>query len=154
MSVQAMDLTRDVPRSPFEELRGYSWLPRMIDKARAMYAGTLGDYSPYPCPGDRLFLSHFALDPAPLGDLIKGGASDDEILAYVQAHAKGGEAAVQAFRANQRQPATGFVGLALKFFRWKNRQAILARHPGLDLSKLDSFPKMLAAEEGHAVVGL
>ncbi len=39
-----MDLTRSFPRSPWLALDGYTWLPRLIDKARAHLAGTLGDY--------------------------------------------------------------------------------------------------------------
>ena len=39
-----MDLTRDVPRSPYEKLGGIVFLPRSIDKGRAELAGTLGDY--------------------------------------------------------------------------------------------------------------
>ncbi|HCU73354.1 MAG TPA: hypothetical protein DGO43_06035 [Chloroflexi bacterium] len=40
----AMDLTKDVPRSPYEKLGSINFLPRSIDKARAELAGTLGDY--------------------------------------------------------------------------------------------------------------
>ncbi len=39
-----MDLTRDVPRSPYEKLGGIVFLPRSIDKGRAELAGTLGEY--------------------------------------------------------------------------------------------------------------
>jgi len=141
----ALDLTRDVPRSPFAELDGFPWLPRMIDKAHALYAGTLGDYSPYPCPGDKGFLGHFGLDAAPLGELIKGGASDDEIVAYVRANAKGGEEAKEAFRRTQRQPATGLMWLVVVVFRWLQQR----KHPQRDFGRADSLAKILAIEEGH-----
>lgn len=39
-----MDLTQDVPRSPYAMLGGMVFLPRAIDKARADVAGTLGEY--------------------------------------------------------------------------------------------------------------
>ena len=39
-----MDLTCDVPRSPYEKLGGIVFLPRSIDKGRAELAGTLGEY--------------------------------------------------------------------------------------------------------------
>ena len=39
-----MDLTRDVPRSPYDSLGGIVFLPRAIDKARADAAGALGEY--------------------------------------------------------------------------------------------------------------
>ena len=39
-----MDLTKDVPRSPYERLGGIVFLPRAIDKGRADLDGKLGDY--------------------------------------------------------------------------------------------------------------
>lgn len=84
---QALDLTREFPRSPFDSLAGYFWLPRMIDKARAYFAGTHGDYTPYPCPADQRFLSFYGLDADKLGEVIKSGATDDEIAAWVNTHA-------------------------------------------------------------------
>ena len=36
-----MNLTRDVPRSPYEKLGGIVFLPRSIDTGRADLAGTL-----------------------------------------------------------------------------------------------------------------
>ena len=39
-----MDLTKDVPRSPYERLGGIVFLPRAIDKGRADIDGKLGDY--------------------------------------------------------------------------------------------------------------
>jgi hypothetical protein len=145
----ALDLTRDVPRSPFAELDGYAWLPRMIDKVRALYAGTLGDYSPYPCPGDRKFLGHFGLEHAPLGELIKGGASDEEVAAYVRQHAKGGEEAKAAFIKNQRSPNTGFLALALWVMRLLAAGKLRAKYPGIEIGSIDSIAKLLALEEGH-----
>jgi hypothetical protein len=44
------------------KLAGYPWLPRMIDKARASQAGTLGTYYRYPCPIDRAFLDLLGID--------------------------------------------------------------------------------------------
>ena len=39
-----MDLTRDLPRSPYASLGGIVFLPRAIDKARAEAADALGEY--------------------------------------------------------------------------------------------------------------
>ncbi len=39
-----MDLTKDYPRSPREQLDGIMILPRAIDKARAQLEGKLGEY--------------------------------------------------------------------------------------------------------------
>jgi hypothetical protein len=50
-----IDLRKSFPRSMREKLEGYVHLARMIDKCRAVLAGTEGEYI-YPCPMDvRLF---------------------------------------------------------------------------------------------------
>ena len=46
-----MDLRTDFPRSMRVKLEGYVHLARMIDKCRAVLAGTEGEYI-YPCPMD------------------------------------------------------------------------------------------------------
>jgi hypothetical protein len=61
-------------------LEGYAWLPRMIDKARAARAGTIGRFL-YPCPIDRACLSRLGLDPDAFADLAAALAGDDAILA-------------------------------------------------------------------------
>ena len=44
------------------KLASYPWLPRMIDKARASHAGTLGTYYRYPCPIDAACLELLGID--------------------------------------------------------------------------------------------
>ncbi|MFQ5673720.1 MAG: DUF5069 domain-containing protein [Nitrospinales bacterium] len=51
-----MNLTKTFPRSPKETLAGLVHIPRMIDKARARNAGTLGEYI-FPCPLDNIILN-------------------------------------------------------------------------------------------------
>jgi hypothetical protein len=55
-----MDLRRAYPRSAHERLGGYMHLARMIDKARALRAGTIGDYI-YPCPLDQRLLQFLGI---------------------------------------------------------------------------------------------
>jgi hypothetical protein len=86
VNYSAPDLTRHPPRSPRTRLGGYVQLPRLIDKARAVAAGTAGDYH-YNCPIDQRFLSFTGLNPEALFEVIKSGKSDSEILAYVNANA-------------------------------------------------------------------
>ncbi len=50
-----MDLTREVPRSPYEKLGGIVFLPRSIDKGRADLAGLLGEYVSREGRSERLF---------------------------------------------------------------------------------------------------
>src|SRR5438270_44952 len=40
-----MDLTKQPPRSPYDEVGGITFLPRAIDKMRAYIAGTAGAYN-------------------------------------------------------------------------------------------------------------
>lgn len=61
MKGKALDLTKQFPRSPQEKLGGYAHLARMIDKARAKAAGTLGEYI-YPCPLDQALLEFLGVD--------------------------------------------------------------------------------------------
>jgi hypothetical protein len=83
--MQALDLSVTFPRSPKALLGGYAHLGRMIDKARAKAAGTLGEYI-YPCPLDQALLEFLRLDADGLSDVAKQKA-DDEVLRWVQDHA-------------------------------------------------------------------
>ncbi len=86
VNYSAPNLTLHPPRSPRTRLGGYVHLPRLIDKARAVVAGTNGDFH-YNCPIDQRFLTYTGLNPDALFAEIKAGKSDSEILAYVNAHA-------------------------------------------------------------------
>ena len=35
-TIQAKDLTKEFPRSPYDELAGFPWLPRLVDKVRVI----------------------------------------------------------------------------------------------------------------------
>ena len=56
-----MDLTQSFPRSPKVQLAGLVHLPRMLDKAGAFNAGTLGEYY-FPCPLDDIILEFLQTD--------------------------------------------------------------------------------------------
>ena len=142
----AKDLTREVPRSPYEELDGIPWLARLIDKLRAMLAGTLGEYIPYPCGGDRGFLATVGIEPDALRETIASGADDEAIAAWVRENwAVDAERRLEDYRTRQRGPvapenAEYFTGA---------RAALAAARPDLDLSAIDNFSKLICAEEGH-----
>jgi len=65
-------------------LQGYAWLPRIIDKARAARAGTLGSYV-HPCPVDRQCLGLLGIDARTFGDVVERCAGDDEVLDALRA---------------------------------------------------------------------
>lgn len=141
---QALDLTKDFPRSPYAELGGYMWLPRLIDKARACFAGTLGEYTPYPCGADKRFIATYGLDADALGEVIKSGASDAEIVAWVEANQKAVTAEeVAAFRKHQLAPITD--AQMLTYFT----PARDAAAPGR--SEIDNWSKLIAVEESHTI---
>lgn len=56
-----LDLNVSVPRSSKEKMADIVHLPRMIDKARAHQADSLGEYI-YPCPLDRQVLRFLEVD--------------------------------------------------------------------------------------------
>ena len=84
VNYSAPDLSKHPPRSPRTRLGGFCHLPRMIDKARAVVAGTNGDYH-YNCPFDQRFFAFTGLDHEKFLAEVKAGKTDSELLAYVVA---------------------------------------------------------------------
>lgn len=83
--MKAPNLKERPPRSPRVRLGGYVVLPRMLDKCRALLAGTNGEYN-YACPLDQRWLSFSGIDPEALKAEVALGKNDGEILEWVQAH--------------------------------------------------------------------
>lgn len=81
------DLTKRPPRSARVRLGGYVILPRMLDKLRATLAGTNGEYH-YACPLDQRFLTFAGIDADALKAEAAKGRNDQELLAWITAHAK------------------------------------------------------------------
>lgn len=86
VNYRAPDLRKHPPRSPRTRLGGFAHLPRMIDKARADCAGTIGDFH-YNCPFDQQFLSFTGISADAFMAEVKAGRSDSELLAFVRAQA-------------------------------------------------------------------
>lgn len=75
-----MDLRSNYPRSVREKLAGHVHLARMIDKCRAVLAGTLGEYI-YPCPMDQRLLDFVGIS----ADEFQGagrGRTDEAVIAW------------------------------------------------------------------------
>jgi hypothetical protein len=87
------DLTQRPPRSPRVRLGGFVFLPRILDKGRALLAGKIGAYRYGAKAMDRHFFNFVGLDPDALKTEIAKGGGDLELLTWIHAHAK-----------NQRQP--------------------------------------------------
>lgn len=75
-----MDLTKQFPRGGEEQLGGYPWLPRCIDKCRAYTEGTLGDYI-FPCPIDMQLLTEINTTEEEFEAAVRKSATDQEVLA-------------------------------------------------------------------------
>lgn len=146
-TIQAKDLTHDFPRSPFEELGGIPWLARLVDKVRALHAGKIGEYTPFPCGGDQNFLNTLGLEGDALKAVIAGGASDEEIARWVKEHAVAGyETKLQAYRQGQLAPATGEMAGYLSHAK----EELAKARPELDLSGVTNFGQLICAEEGYS----
>ena len=88
MSAQfALNLTQRPPRSLRCRLGGFAILPRMLDKCRALIAGTIGEYD-FNCPLDQQFLQFTGIDADKLKEEIALGRTDSEMLAWVHLHMK------------------------------------------------------------------
>jgi hypothetical protein len=64
------------------KLAGYVHLARMIDKCRAVLAGTAGDYV-YPCSLDKRFLNFTGLTSDQLLEAVQKG-SDEEVVEWLR----------------------------------------------------------------------
>ena len=83
----AIDLSQRPPRSPRVRLGGYTILPRILDKARASLAGTLGDYK-FNNPLDNVLFGFANVTADAFLAQVKAGAGDFEMLQWFNAQAK------------------------------------------------------------------
>jgi hypothetical protein len=83
----AKDLTKDFPRSPRETLAGYVIAGRMLDKCRAVVAGTAGEYH-FDCPLDNYFLGFAGIQAAAFKAFVATGTTDAEVVAWIEQQSK------------------------------------------------------------------
>ncbi len=79
------NLTLHPPRSPRVRLGGFAHLPRLLDKARAVAAGTNGEYK-YDTMMDRFFFDFTGIEAGAFLEEVKTGKSDSAMLAWVMSH--------------------------------------------------------------------
>ncbi len=84
----ALDLTKEVPRSPRVTLGGYVVAARCLDKCRAVVAGTNGEYH-FACPLDNLFFEFTGIDAESFKAFVATGADDDAVAAWINENATG-----------------------------------------------------------------
>ncbi|HUM39992.1 MAG TPA: DUF5069 domain-containing protein [Nitrospira sp.] len=76
-----MDLRTTFPRSMKTRLGGYVHLARMIDKCRAVLAGTEGEYI-YPCPMDDRLLEYAGITAEHFTSAVKANPTDDGVVEW------------------------------------------------------------------------
>lgn len=82
-----MDLRTNFPRSMRVTLEGYVHLARMIDKCRAVLAGTEGEYI-YPCPMDFRLMEFAGITDAQFTEAVKDNPTDDGVAAWFRQAAR------------------------------------------------------------------
>ena len=87
MQINALDLTTQFPRSPREVLAGYVVAARMLDKCRAVIAGTNGEYH-FDCPLDNMFLSFVEISADAFQEFVATGADDAAVAVWIQSNAR------------------------------------------------------------------
>jgi hypothetical protein len=81
-----MDLRKSFPRSMNFKLEGYVHLARMIDKCRAVLAGTEGEYI-YPCPMDERLMKFAGVTDEQFTVAVKANPTDEGVAQWFRKHA-------------------------------------------------------------------
>lgn len=82
-----MDLRTSFPRSMKVKIAGHVHVARMIDKCRAMLAGTEGEYI-YPCPMDERLMEFAGITAEQFTAAVKTHPTDEGIAAWFQQAAR------------------------------------------------------------------
>lgn len=87
LKLLAKDLAKDFPSSPRDTLAGYVIAARMLDKCRAVLAGTAGEYH-FDCPLDNQFLGFAGIKADEFKAFVAMGASDEAVARWIEQHSK------------------------------------------------------------------
>lgn len=79
-----MDLSKEYPRSPREQLDGIMLLPRAIDKARAQLEGKLGSYVYFGCPFNTRLFNMFGVTDDEFLDAVRRSPDDESVLEWIR----------------------------------------------------------------------
>jgi len=82
-----MDLRKNFPRSMRVKMEGYVHLARMIDKCRAVLAGTEGEYI-YPCPMDERLMEFAGITAKEFTATVKANPTDEGVVQWFRKTAK------------------------------------------------------------------
>lgn len=140
-----MDLRTERPRSVHERFCGVVMLARVVDKARAAAAGTVGDYL-YDGPMDRAVLGFLEIDALALLHVVGASFGEAEVEAFVRPYVeRKGPAAIEAWNAS-------FIGYVPKEGSDSRRRLVELRDrlaPGRD--DILTWADVLDLEDGREV---
>jgi hypothetical protein len=83
----ALDLSLAYPRSPRVSLAGFVVAARVLDKCRAVIAGTADEYH-FNCPLDQIFFQFTGIDPEAFKAFVATDADDAAVAEWIQANSK------------------------------------------------------------------
>lgn len=87
-TIQALDLTKEFPRSPRDtSIAGYVIAARCVDKCRAVIADTAGEYHSG-CPLDQVWLDFSGIKYRAFRKFVATGADDNAVSEWVAKKAK------------------------------------------------------------------
>jgi hypothetical protein len=139
---QSLDLTKQIPRSPNDDLGGFVILPRLIDKCRALLAGKVGEYK-YNCPLDRLFFDFSGMDAEEFKAEVASGKTDEQLLQFVREKGeKHSESEILCWSFEMRQRGPLLADQKAYFEQLRKRYA--PKHPWVS-----TWFALLDAEEGR-----
>jgi len=134
------------PRSPREEMAGWTYLPRFVDKIRLHLAGKLApDYQDNFTKGfDERWLKAAGVDAAQFIELVKSTITDGEVADWVRVNVRKTleeKAAHRAFMLGHPKAEDGAMTARLKM---RKEQAGLAHR-----DDIKSFIDFIDADEGR-----
>lgn len=83
-----MDLSKEFPRSPREQLNGIMLLPRAIDKARAQLEGKLGEYIYFGCGLNRRLFNTLGVTEDEFLDEVRRSPDDDAMAEWIREYVR------------------------------------------------------------------
>lgn len=78
-----MDLTKNVPRSPYDMNCGIVMLSRTTDKAKSYNAKKLGEYH-YNCPLDKALFEFLKIDSETFAKKVKELKDDEKLVEWIK----------------------------------------------------------------------
>ncbi len=139
-----MDLRTHFPRSMNVKLAGHVHLARMIDKCRAVLAGTEGEYI-YPCPMDERLMEFAGITSAQFTAAVQANPTDAGVAAWFeQTAARHSQDELETWNQNLLARGPSSSASAAKFKKYLN---------AIDPSRTDltAWSDLQDLEEGRIV---